>query len=120
MTISIPRLRRFIAESDAAHAALIAAGDKVRHARKDYNAAKEALQVFHDAGPMEGRPGKDDEKRMQVRLEKDLKTAADALGAAEAARTDVYERYDLARSLASRGRDYVASLGLLPADLVEA
>lgn len=69
---------------------------------------------------MSGRPGKGDEERLGARLERELQTATGALEAAEAARSDVYERYDLARSLASRGRDYAASLGLLPADLVEA
>lgn len=120
MTISIPKLRKFMAEADAAHAALMAAGEKVRHTRRDFNAAKETLRIFNDAGPIEGRPGKDDETRMKARIERELKVATDALEAAEAARSDVYERYDLARSLAHRGRDYAASLGVLPADMVEA
>ena len=132
--ISIPRLRAFHDDGAAAHAALIAANERVRFARRHAQDARETLELHRETRHLRQPPTKvvpnpngagrvreymGDPDRHTRAAEAAFAEAEKAVEAALAAQASAHERYSLASTLASRARDYAASIGALPADLME-
>ncbi|MEW9838336.1 hypothetical protein [Mesorhizobium marinum] len=133
MPINLIRLRRFVSESRAAHAAMIESGKRLQHARDDHRRATEFLARFDDGQhlhqfpsttrPSEGKRGSavtysnatpETERRRHVVA---LAKAKEALDAAEAERAHDLDVFHHAQNLASRAVEYARSVGQLPADL---
>ena len=119
MNISLSRLRKFHEAGAAAHAALGAANDRWRAAKRSLEDARTALRIFDDTA--HGNSAKADRfQRERDKLQRDVDAAMQAVEAAEAARDHAGDVWSLANGLASRGRAYAADMGVLPADLMEA
>ena len=132
--ISIPRLRAFHDDSAAAHAALLAANERLRIARRHAQAARETVELHRETRHLQQPATKNvpnpngrgrvteylgDPDRHTRAAEAAFAEAEKGVEAALAAQASAHERWSLANALASRARDYAASIGALPADLME-
>jgi len=113
--IDINRLRRFHSDASAAHAALLAQGVKVRHAREDLALA--CTNLYRAQHPVPGV------KSVNEDAEKPLLAAVKAAEAAMKLAEDDNERleraWEHAARLRTRVRQYAIEQGALPDDLRE-
>lgn len=119
--ISIPRLRRFIADADAAHAAMQAASTRFRDAKSALKSARDDLEVYdasRHARNANARPGSEvDAGRPRL-----VTAVSEAQAAFEAAQIEYERTTDAWRAvspLATSARDFARARGVLPADLKE-
>lgn len=115
MQISIPRLRQFIDDAAAAHAALLSVAERQRHARRTLSTAREALVTFEESRP-QSHPGRTLES-YRAPLMQAVTDAQIAVEAAEAAYDAASDKWRHARILADAARDFARDNGVLPADL---
>lgn len=116
MNVSIPRLRAFVDKSEAAHAALISANERVRAARRTIQDARTQMRIHTDSLHA-NTGGGDSIARQSAVLQRQLDTANAALTAAEVAQSSAHEIWAHASALASSGRAYADQLGVLPDDM---
>lgn len=119
MNISLARLRKFHEAGLNAHAALRAANDRWRAAKRGLEDARTALRIYDDSAHANSAKA-DRFHRERDKVQRDVDIATEAVGAADAARDHANDVWSLANSLASRGRGFAAEMGVLPADLMEA
>ncbi|MBO9195693.1 hypothetical protein J5277_16425 [Rhizobium sp. 16-449-1b] len=111
-TIDINRLRRFFADAQAAHAALMVQWKKVSKARENVSHAQVELRPyqFEKRGKQILKSGGEKFVSALAEAERDLKRA-----------DEEYERlqraWEHAASLRNRVRDYAIQLGEFPSDL---
>lgn len=117
--ISIKRLRRICADSDAKHAALLMANENLRRARSHLADAKLEQQRFEDAQPaIVPRRGIDELiARHRANYAQAVKAAEEALDYAEDAHADAHTIWAGANALATSARVYAREHGALPRDL---
>lgn len=118
-TISITRLRGFVAQAQGAHAAMMAANERYREANTALTRAKDALRAYDDSAHARNaaRKAHDSNYDHRARYVQDVRNAEEALTAAEAAQAAASEDWDAASSLANRGREHARSHGVLPPDM---
>jgi DNA repair ATPase RecN len=113
--IDINRLRRFHSDASAAHAALVAQGAKVRHAREDLARARTNLDRAQHPIPGVRRVDEDAEKPLQAAV----KAAEGAMKRAEDDNERLERAWEHAARLRTRVRQYAIEQGALPDDLRE-
>lgn len=118
--ISIPRLRKAVADKESAHAAVLRANANYRDAREELRRAGDALARYDDsAGAISAARiavrGSDIDHR--ARYVRAVEIAQEAVNAAEAAQEAASEAWQAVAPLATSAIAYARNAGQLPADL---
>lgn len=118
--IDTARLRRFVAQKEAAHAAMIRANEHYREAKQELTRAREALHRYDDsAGAISAARtgGHSVEINHRARYVRSVEIAQEGLNAAEAAQEAASETWQHASALGTSAINYARDMGHLPADM---